>query len=123
MNWKPPVFAIFFALLAGCASAPTVQYNPLKVSNYLPKTATEIDTYITNKPTTQYLELGVLTLKSWSPSPDEMFAIQAFKVEAAKVGGDGIIVLDSRTGSAGNSHTKTVYAFTDFRAMVIKYVP
>ena len=119
-----PMF-VAFAVLASCTTHGTpkdVSFAALREFHLPAKDPAKVDVWITNKPESRYEELGILTLKEWSTSPDEQIAIGLLRARAAELGGDAIILLDSRTGAAANSATKVTYAFTDFRAMMIKYV-
>ena len=109
--------------LFGCASTKAAFiYTPLmQVHESANKRPEEIEIHVTSKPDRPYDELGIITKKIWSTSPDEMLVMGVFRSAAADIGADAIIMLDSRTGSAANSYTKTTYSYTDFRAMVIRY--
>jgi hypothetical protein len=117
--------AIACAALIGCSKTPTpkdVSFSPLREFNLPAKDVGQIKVWMTNKPESRYEELGILTYKVWSTHPDELRAVNFFKARAAELGGDAIIMLESRTGSAGNSANKTTYPFTDFRAMLVRYL-
>lgn len=117
--------ALACAAVIGCAAkalkTADVTFSPLVEIQLPAKDVGQVRAWITNKPDVPYEELGILTYKVWTPSPDEMGVVNLFKTRAAELGGDAIIMLDSRTGSAANSYTKITYAYTDFRAMLIRY--
>ena len=117
--------AIACAALIECSKTPTpkdVSFSPLREFKLPAKDVGQIKVWMTNRPESRYEELGILTYKVWSTHPDELTAVNFFKAKAAELGGDAIILLESRTGSAANSSTKTTYSFTDFRAMLIRYL-
>jgi len=107
--------------MSGCANREPVQFAPINSGHSENSSANKIEVYITNAPKKQYQEIGVLTFKEWSPYPDESQAIKLLRQKASIIGADAILILESRSGSAANSYNGISYAYTDFRAMAIKF--
>ena len=94
-------YFIFLVMLLpcfyGCASllgynkaTPTVAV----FSSYTPKAENEnIDVYITNTPTQEYIEIAQIICKDH----DDAWNLQQILIEARKIGADGIIVIGSST--------------------------
>jgi hypothetical protein len=123
---KHVVRSVLGALLLASASVAfpkgkKVEFAPLMSLALPPKTATEVEMFITNKPDRPYDELGLLSRMSWNPKQNPLEIYTLFREKAAAVGADAIIILDPRSGTTGNWVTKTTYGYTEFRAVAVAY--
>ncbi|MBC2595390.1 hypothetical protein H5P28_14070 [Ruficoccus amylovorans] len=136
--------------LAAC-QPPQVQYYPLNnpVGTGTPTAApsapidpADVVIYVAKQPAQPYHELGIMTYTSASSQPNEGNIYQMFRVKAAELGADAVIVLPSREqnesfwqttgypydwyygyGYGGGVGYSSGYStdYTTFRALAIQY--
>ncbi len=86
-------------LLGGCESV-NASFFPLdsaQVRSYgAPKNPRDVEIFITNKPEYKYREVGILTYETFSSYNDESAVYRILRERAAKLGLDGIIVMNAQ---------------------------
>lgn len=92
-----------FATLAciamfGCGGIEP-QFYPLDntVKTDAPRSANQVELFITKKPTWQYKELGMVTYSTPASFSNEPQIYQMLRQKAGEIGADGLIIMDSQT--------------------------
>src|SRR5690606_11561648 len=94
------LFLSLIVLFSGCASTGFLMAKPevtLFGETYPPKDEeTQIDVFMTNKPSQEYLEIAQIIVKDTS----EKWCLDQIKKKARELGADGIVIL-GKAGSYG----------------------
>jgi hypothetical protein len=121
---KKLLAAMFVALLmVGCGGGGGVNFSPL--NNHQPNLASypesEVKIFITKKPTSNYEELGILSVMTWEYQPDDFYYYNLMKRKASEIGANGVIILSSQNEVNTNYVTKQTYAGKNYKAMAIRF--
>lgn len=134
--------SLLLCLLLCACGEPAVRYSPLnnpqtptgeivsaEVKAREPIAPDDVRIFVTQKPEQPYVELGVLSHSTNSYLPNEETAFRLFKIKAAEIGADGVIILPSR--EQGNNPpglygyrwmASSQNTMTTFRGMAIQFV-
>ena len=121
-------------IMLGCGSIEP-QFYPLGTTWQAgtPRSADNVEIFITKKPTWQYKELGMITYSTPASFSDEPRIYQLLRAKAGEIGADGIIIMDSQTNVEqspritldfyGNPmETETSRTYIKYRAMAISKI-
>ena len=115
------VVLFYIAFMIGCHSTPKVSFAPLGPTRTPKSTPSEVSLFITKKPSGDYKEIGILSHLTYTYNPDDSVFYNLLREEAARLGADGIIVLEGRTETHTGYTTKQTYQGKVYRAMAISY--
>lgn len=139
MNISRTVLKILAGLtcitMFGCGGVEP-QFYPLtgeSVQFGNPRSANDVEVFITKKPTWQYKELGMITYSTPASFANEPQIYQLLREKAGEIGADGIIIMDSQTNVEQNPRmtldyygnpieSETSRTYIKYRAMAISRV-
>jgi hypothetical protein len=94
---------VTFCSLCSCESVNASFWAFDKSTNGIfgePKNPSDVDLFITKKPTYNYKEVGIITYETFAAYNDEASVYQIMRERAAKAGVDAIIILNAQEFSS-----------------------
>jgi len=108
------------ALLSACAGVERVRYSPLVVIDRPARSPSQVETFLTQRPSRAYQEIGVLTYRAGTAAK-YVDVVQYMREKAAQLGADGIITMGSSVGPNMAVDEDVILTKRDFQAMAIIY--
>lgn len=102
-----------------CAGVSKVRYSPLVAVSRPPRSADQVEPFLTQQPSRPYQEIGVLTYRAGT-AEKYVNVVRYMQEKAAQLGADGIIMMGSRAGPS-MPIGYVIATLTDYQAMAIIY--
>ena len=112
--------ALAGALLSPCAGVEKVRYSPLVVVDRPARSPSQVEAFLTQKPSRPYQEIGVLTYRAGT-AEKYIDVVQYMREKAAQLGADGVIMMGSSVGPSMLVAPNIIGTMRDFQAMAIVY--
>ena len=106
-------------LSVACAGVGKVHYSSLVAINRPARSAEQVDTFLTQRPSRPYQEIGILTYRAGT-AEQYVDVVQYMRQKAAQLGADGIIMMGSKSGPS-MPVGYVIATMTDYQAMAIVY--
>lgn len=115
------ILLVAFAVNSGCSTGPNVKFSQISNDVEISATSDHVEVFMTKDPDREYKEIGTLETTKYSSNVEYSKIIELLKVEASKLGADGIIVMDSTGVTTTNYISGQSYNGQNYRVMAIAF--
>lgn len=112
---------VALAVNSACSTGPDVKFSQISSDVELSAKSDRVEVFVTKNPKKEYKEIGILETTKYSSNFEYREIIETLKLEAQKIGADGIIVMDGTGVTTTNYITGQSYNGQTYRVMAIAF--